>query len=309
MSAPYRRFGLTVLASLWLNSAQAASPAPASAPQPAAAGDVIAQAGSIELKSADVRALVASLPATERAAATTNPSALEQLVRSELARRSILSEAKATGFDRQPDTIAAFDRVHDEILVRLWLANKSSAPAAFPSDAELNTAYENNKASLAAPTEYHLAQIFISAPDDASPDKYAAAMRKAADIAAKLTSANFGQLAQQQSEHAESAPKGGDMGFVAENRLAPEIDAAVKNLKPGEVVGPVKSAQGLRFFKLIETKPGAVPSLAEVHDRLVAALRERLANELQQRYLADLNGRLGVSVNEIELAKLQATLH
>jgi parvulin-like peptidyl-prolyl isomerase len=96
------------------------------------------------------------------------------------------------------------------------------------------------------------------------------------------------------------------MGYLPDNQLAPEVLAAVRGLKAGETVGPVRSAQGLHFFKLLDRKAGASLGFAEAHDALAAALRARRANELGQAYLAALNARLATSVNQIELARLQS---
>jgi peptidylprolyl isomerase len=271
-------------------------------------GDIVAQAGSLSLGGSDIRSLIASLPAQQRAAATASVSSLEQVVRAELVRRSVLAQAKTKTFEDQPDTVSALDRARDEALVRLWVATQTRVPAGYPSEAEIKAAYEANQQALAAPTEYRLAQIFINAPDGADPAQLLAALRKANDVESKLATSDFSELARTQSEHAESASRGGDLGYLPENRLPPAIAALVHGLKGGEVVGPVKTAQGLHFFKLLDKKTGAVPTLAEAHDALVAALRSRREQELERAYLSSLNDKLGVTVNQIELAKLQPTL-
>jgi peptidylprolyl isomerase len=162
-----------------------------------------------------------------------------------------------------------------------------------------------------APTQYRLAQVYIGLPDD--PAKLAAALRKAAEVAGKLAGdrpvADFGKLAEAYSEHADSAGKGGDMGFLPDNQLAPEVLAAVRALKPGEVAGPVRTAQGLHYLKLLDRKAGAPLAYAEARDALANALRSRRAGELSQAYLAALDKRLGISVNQIALAKLQEDMH
>jgi parvulin-like peptidyl-prolyl isomerase len=314
MPAVRRPFSPALLAHVLIvaSTAAAAAAAPAgSAAGPAAEapGTIIAKAGSIEFRSADVQALIERLPAPERASVTSDLAALEQVVRAEMVRRAVLAEARAKGLERQPEALALLNRVHDEALVRLWLANQSTVPAGYPSTEELNAAYEANKQALAAPTEYHLAQIFVRAPDGADPAKLAAALRKASDVGALVAKGtDFSLLARQQSEHAESAGKGGDLGYLAENAMLPEIAATARTMKPGEVIGPVKTAQGLHFLKLMDKRAGAVPSLAEAHDRLEAALRARRSAELQQNYLSGLGSSLGVTVNQIELAKLRATL-
>jgi peptidylprolyl isomerase len=268
---------------------------------------VIAKGGSIELTSADVRAIVATLPDDSRKAAHSNLPALEQLLRSEIAQRAIVAEARAKNFDHDPAAAKQLERVQQEALMRLWLASKATVPADYPSDAEVKAAYEAARA--ARPLEYHLAQIFISAPNGADSSKLSGALRKANDIAARLPSSDFAQIAREQSEHAESAPKGGDLGFVAGERLPPDVLKTVQSLTPGQVAGPLKTSEGLHFLKLIESRPITLPPLADVRGRIAADLRARRAQDLERAYVSELSGRLGISINEIELTKLQATLN
>jgi peptidylprolyl isomerase len=271
--------------------------------------ETIAQGGTVTLTASDIRALIASLPQNERPQVVADAGAFEKVVRADVVSRGLLAEARSKGFDRQPDTVSQLDRVRDEALLRLWVAAQAAVPAGYPGEDDIKAAYEANKASLVAPTQYRIGQVFISAPDGGDAIKLGTALRKAAEISTRIGSgADFSKLARDHSEHAESAGKGGDMGYLPENQIAPEILAAVRPLKTGEIVGPVKTAQGLHYLKLLDKTPGAAIPLAEAHDRLAAALRNRKAGELAQAYLADLNARLGVSVNQIELDKLRATL-
>jgi len=276
-----------------------------------AGGDVIARGGGVTLAAGDIRTLVQALPETDRKVAGTDVAALERLVRNEVVSRAVLAEARQSGFDKDPGTQAQFSRLHDEALLRLWLAKQAAVPADYPAEADVKAAYDANQKVLAGPTQYRLAQVYIGLPDD--PAKLSAALRKAADVGAKLSgdkvAADFGRLAEAYSEHADSAGKGGDMGFLPDNQLAPEVLAAVRGLKPGEVAGPVRTTQGLHYLKLLDRKAGAALGYAEAHDALAGALRTRRANELSQAYLAGLNTRLGISVNQIALAKLQEGMH
>jgi peptidylprolyl isomerase len=278
----------------------------AAANAPAPAGDLIAQGGGASLSAGDVRSLVQALPDSDRKVAASDSAALERLLRNEIANRALLAEARAKGFDRQADTQAQLARVRDEALLRLWLANQAAVPAGYPSEAEIKAAYEANQKALNAPTQYRIAQVYIALPGE--PAQLAVALRKAGEVSAKIADSDFGKLAQEYSEHVDSAGRSGDMGYLPDNQLAPEVLAAVRTLKIGEVAGPVKGADGLHFLKLLDRKAGAALSLAEAHDALAAALRTRRANELAQAYLAGLNAKLAISVNQIELARLQAGL-
>lgn len=275
----------------------------------AATGDtVIAKGGSVEIGATDVRSLVSSLPETSRVAVSSDLGALEQLVRGEILRRAVSAEAKSKNFEQDPATVHALQRIHDEAIMRLWLASHAVVPAGYPSDAEIQAAYEASRKSLTTPTQYHIAQIFISAPDEADPAKLQPALTKAVGLKSKVATGDFAQLAREQSENTDIAAKGGDLGFLPEDRLLPGIAAAVRGMKVGEVAGPVKTAQGLHFLKLLEKKDGTTPPLAEVRDRLAAAMRARRAEELQQAYLNELGTKLAITVNQIELAKLQPGL-
>jgi len=273
----------------------------------AAASPVIAQGGSVELSAADVRTAVASLPESSRRVVHSNLPALEQLLRSEIAQRAIFSELRAKGFDRAPKTIEQLSELQKEALIRLWIVSQASVPADYPSSSDVQAAYD--AARSAAPAEYHIAQIFIRAPDGGDPAALSAALRKATDIASRINGADFAQLAHAESEDTQTAPKGGDLGFIPGERMVPDVYKVVSKMSVGQVAGPVKTAQGLHFVKLIDKRPMVIPPLDEVRDRIVAGLRARRTQELEQAYLNQYAAKLGISINEIELAKLQSSLN
>jgi parvulin-like peptidyl-prolyl isomerase len=305
----YLRLPLScVLASMASLAHAESTPAPPTAA--ASHALALARAGDIELTALDVRAILNGLSPAERSNALGSLPALEQTVRGEVTRRALLAEAHARNLEHQPTTAAALERVRNEALIRLWLAEQAAVPASYPSEAELKSAYEANKLALSSPAEYRLAQVFIAAADGGDTSRMSAALRKATDVATRVAAkgADFAKLARELSEHSESAALGGDMGFLAESRLLPEVAAAVRPLGVGDITGPIKTALGLHFIKLLDKHPGVVPAFAEVRERLSAALRARRAGELEQAYVASLSSKLGVTINQIELAKLQPTL-
>lgn len=271
-----------------------------------AAGEVVAQGGSIQLSPSDVQVLIASLPEAQRQSAAASLGSLEQIVRADILQRSVLADAQAQNFGHDPATEKALQQLDDEALTRLWIAHQAAVPSGYPSESEVQAAYDQLKQR--APYEYHLAQIFVAAPDGADADKLDAALGKATEIRKDLASQDFAQVARQESDEAASAAKGGDLGFLPATQLLPAVLTAVQSLKPGETVGPVKTADGLHFLKLIERKQIAVPALPLVHDRVVAALRARKQAELEQTYLRGLAAKLDITVDQIELAKLQQSL-
>jgi peptidylprolyl isomerase len=278
------------------------------APVLPAAAQVIGKAGAVELTEADVRRLVSTLPADSRSVVVGDDAALEQVVRAELARRALLNEIRGKGFDRDPAALQELDRLKDDALVRLWLERNARIPDGYPSESEVAKVYDAARQRAPEAADVHLAQIFIAVPDGAPQARVAEALRKAGEVQSKLAGADFGQLARQYSEHAESAQKGGDLGLVPDATLIPEVRLAVADAKPGAVVGPLKTAQGFHFVKLLERKPTPAPALSQVRDRLVAALRQQKAAETQREYLTQLGRTTSISVNQVELGRVRASL-
>lgn len=268
---------------------------------------VLARGGSVQIDVNEVRALVASLPDGTRQAVLAKPGSLEQLVRQDILQQSLLKEAQSANFAADPSAAGALQRVHDEALTRLWIARKAALPTGFPSESQVQSAYELLQKN--APYEYHLEQIFIAAPDGGDPQTLATALHKAVDVQKLIATTTFEQVARQDSEDTDTAAKGGDLGFLPEGRLQPAFRAAIESLTPGQSVGPIKTSAGLHFIKLVERRRIAIPPLATVHDKVVAALRAQRAQQLEQAYLQQVAGQLDITVDQIGLAKLQSSLN
>ena len=269
-------------------------------------GDVVASAGDQQISEADVRKIVDSLPEATRVAVSRDRGALDRVVRAELLRRALVAEAKGAGLASDPKVAAQLERVEDDVLVAAWLARQAEVSGDYPSDEDLKLAYQANLAALTPPTEYRVAQIFISAPNGIGPAQLATAMRKAAEVGGKIPGGDFAQLAQQYSEHADSAGRGGDVGMLPADQMLPEIVAAVRGLEVGATTGPVKTSQGLHYIKLLDRNVATPPTLDDARERLTAALRAQRARELEQAYVSSLNSRLNVKVDQIELASIQS---
>lgn len=267
---------------------------------------VVARGGSIQIDLNEVRALVSSLPDGTRQAVLAKPGALEEFVRQDILQRSLLKDAQASSFASAPATAEALQRVRDEALTRLWVANKAAVPAGFPSDSQVQSAYDLLQKN--APYEYHLEQIFIAAPDGGSPQTLATALNKAMSVQKLIATTSFEQVARESSEDTDSAAKGGDLGFLPGQKLTPDIPSAVESMTPGQSLGPIKTAAGLHFIKLVARRPIAIPPLPTVHDKIVAALRAQRAQQLEQAYLQQVASQLNITVDQIELAKLQSGL-
>lgn len=268
---------------------------------------VIARMGDVELKTDELKALVDALPPDARAQVAANPAALDRVVRNEMIRRALAAEARAKGWDKRPEVVAQMDRAREVALVAAYMNSVARPPETFPSDAEIKAAYEQNAASLTTPKQYRISQIFVLAPPETDKAGVAKALAKATDLAerAKKKGADFAALAKASSEHADSAGKGGDMGYVADGNLIPELRDPIAAMKKGDIVGPIKTQAGWHVIRLEDVREKGVRPLAEVRDQIANSLRLRRAQETEQAYLTVMTNRTPVTINEAELPRLQ----
>jgi peptidylprolyl isomerase len=271
------------------------------------AQDVVGKMGNQELRAVDIKRMLDAQPPEVRRQLAADLGAMDRLVRSELVRLSILTEAKQQGWHKKPDVQYLMERARETALLQAYVSSVARAPASYPSEKEIQGYYEASRESLTFPAAYQLAQIFVASPDSADKAFAANAQKKAAELAARVQKApaEFAKVAKESSEHKDSAPKGGELGWVPEPQLLPEIRAAVVRMTKGEVSAPIRSASGWHVVRLIDRKPGGVRPLAEVRDQIVASMRLRKAQEAERSYVEGLLSKAAVTVNQSELQKLQ----
>jgi hypothetical protein len=260
------------------------SPARAAGPGDA----VVARAGAIELTLDDVTAWLAALGPAEQARLQKDPAALAQAVRTLLARRAILAEARDKGWDQDPAVRARLDRIRDEAAAELYLEEVSRPPDGYPGEAEVRAAYDANRAAFAVPARWRVAQIFVAAPRGSEPEVEARARARVEDIVKRLSrrGARFALIARTDSDEKGAAARGGELGWLSEEQLVPGVRAAVTRLPKDGVSAPVRLEDGWHVLKVLDLQPASTRPLAEVRDALAARLRAERAQGARQAHLA-----------------------
>lgn len=151
-------------------------------------------------------------------------------------------------------------------------------------ETDVDAAIERMKANIGK-TEYLAAEIFL--PVDNTADE--ANVRQLANRLSqelKAGKAQFFQVARQFSQSAGAA-KGGDIGWVQEDQLAPEVGSALAALGPDEVSTPVRSLSGYHILLVREKrdiKEENIPGKQAVTNQIGLERLERM----QRQYLLDL---------------------
>jgi peptidyl-prolyl cis-trans isomerase SurA len=173
------------------------------------------------------------------------------------------------------------------------LINKEITSNINISDADVTQFYKENAASfnLKEP-QIRLAQILVTAKPDPNVrnlknDKaktLAEAQKKIESLLARIRQGEeFGALASNYSEDPQSAPNGGEMGFIPESSLektSPELRKAILNTPAGQVSNVIQTEEGYRILKVISKEPAGQRDLND--PRVQQTIRETLLNRKDQ---------------------------
>jgi peptidyl-prolyl cis-trans isomerase SurA len=94
---------------------------------------------------------------------------------------------------------------------------------------------------------------------------------------------DFAMLAQNYSEDPNSAPNGGDLGFLPESALEKanvELRKMVMSMQPGGISPIIHTQEGYRVLKLISREPAGQRELND--PRVQQSIRETLLNRKDQ---------------------------
>jgi parvulin-like peptidyl-prolyl isomerase len=268
---------------------------------------VIARVGNTDVTADDLRAAIENLDASTQAAAARDPATLSQVVRAILTQRLILKVALENKWDQDPSVTAALARLRDSAIAQTYLQSVSKPPDSYPSDAELQAAYDANKAQLIMPRQYDLAQIYVKCvKGSADADTTAKAQVKLDGILKALAKpdADFAAIARADSDEPDSASNGGELGWLAENRIQPEILSQLGGLKKGSVTKPIRLDDGWHILEVVDVKDAYTPGLAEIRAELIQQMRNERARANSQQYIAKLLDQNPIQLNELNLPKL-----
>jgi peptidylprolyl isomerase len=291
--------------------ARAATP-PATPAKPTAAdgaikgSEVVARVGDNDVTAEELRSTLALLDSRQQTAVAHDPALLSLTVRSILANRLVLKEAQAKKWDQQPAIVAQLARARENQIIETYLQSITTPPENYPSEADVKSVYDANASALVVPRRFQLAQIVIAVAKDADKAAEDAARKKLDDVLkkAKQPGTDFAALARTVSDDTATSARDGEIGWVAEPDLRPEIRSQVMELAKAAIADPVRLDDGWHILKMLDTEASHTRPLAEVKDTLVQRIRAERSEANRRAYVAELLKQSPPVVNEIALSKL-----
>jgi peptidylprolyl isomerase len=269
------------------------------------ADTAIAQVDGEEIPVEKIRSYLENLPANDRATLEKTPALLNQAVRALILQQVLFQEAESADWGKRPEVVERLDRVRQGIIVDSYLNSVARVPDGYPSETEVKEAYEAKKDALVIPRQFQLAQIYIAQTgrDKTSADQ---AKQRIGEIHKKVKQpgADFGAVAQAESDASETAARNGEIGWLAESSIQPEIRSAIASLGKNGVSAPVQLDDGWYVIKVLDVKEPRVATFDEVKSQIVQLLRTERARLNREAYLAKLQQQHPVAINELALTKL-----
>lgn len=265
-----------------------------------AAGQEISD-GRSSISLTEVRAALLSAPSGARESMSRDQ--LGRFVETLLIDLRLEKAAKADKLDQDPEIKARMDKAARDILVRAYVEDVAAKIAAKLPDLEplARERYEVEKSTLTRPEGIRVAHILFRISQD-DENSIPEAKAKAEGILEKLKAgADFAELAKEHSMDG-AASKGGELpGWRDRGTLVPAFEKVAYELKPGEMSGLVRSQFGYHIIKLIEHRPAAQQSFAEVKDKLVAKVKNDLMGKQREEWVKDFRGTRPVEIDDATL--------
>jgi peptidyl-prolyl cis-trans isomerase SurA len=163
-------------------------------------------------------------------------------------------------------------------------------------EATLRAHYEANKAQFTPPAQVRVRLLLLPVPAGATEAERAATRAEAQAIRLRAVGGEpFEGLVRRYSK-GPAAAEGGDLGGMQTSQLDPRFEAALRDLKPGQVSSPVTLESGIALLQLVERQGGEPEPFEAVRDRIYRQLYDREFEQALQQWLQRLRAKAAIEV-------------
>jgi PPIC-type PPIASE domain len=167
-----------------------------------------------------------------------------------------------------------------------WIEQKLALPGPVDQDKARNY-FQGHQAEFAQPLRIRPWHIFLAAPQGS--DVIEAKRATMEELMRRLQSGeDFASLAAAVSEDEATKSRGGDLGFLASNRVPEEFWEAIENLPVNGPVTLVQSHLGFHAVQILEKRPARAMTFEEARPEI----EQRLDGEKRRAAVARLQAQL-----------------
>ncbi|MDE2040135.1 MAG: peptidylprolyl isomerase [Elusimicrobia bacterium] len=211
-----------------------------------------------------------------------------------MARKLIDQDVRSTV--QQPsekEVRAYFDKV------QAFLASGSTQPPGgfSPDDAQAFLEIAGQVKAVSS-ERVRVSRILIRTLPNASVNEKKRALETAQAIRKKLLDgASFAEVARAQSEDPESAPRGGDIGYVVRGVAPPAFEEAAFSLPVGQISEPIQTEEGYNIILVSEKRAAQSPDFDKLKDDMGRFLMNLRFQKDLQAYVKKLRSKAFIKRN------------
>ncbi len=234
---------------------------------------IVAVQGGAQVSLQDIDAFAQKIPEKDRAGFFDSPIRIQNMIMGMLLTQQLAAEARKERLDREPQAALRVKQAADEALAEAQMDHYRKA-LKFPDfEALAQEYYATHKDEFLAHGAIDVKHVLVSKKDrsDAEAksriDEVAAAAQKHPD--------QFDALVEKYSDDPSKKDNHGLIQDAAGGKTVAQFSQAATALKnPGDISPVVKTQFGYHVLLLVERKPDSQKTFAEVHDGLIAKLRQ-----------------------------------
>ncbi len=167
-------------------------------------------------------------------------------------------------------------------LLRLKVLNQRVRGRVNITEADVRRVYDQRVRQANRRLRFRTSQVFFPVPEDASATDIAHIRGAASAVASELTADNFMQ--------AIDTYGGGELGWLRQGDLPPEMEEVLMTLQPGQVSLPVRSSNGFHIFLVHERERGGanIPPFDDLKEQLYQDMLGRAMERQEAAFLEEL---------------------
>jgi peptidyl-prolyl cis-trans isomerase SurA len=193
-------------------------------------------------------------------------------------------------------TITDFRQQIKEGLEQRKLVTREVQSKTVITDEIVEAYYQSNMHDFQEKERWRIQDIYLPYYPDDTPEERARIRNLAQEILERVRAGvDFGSLAKNYSQ-GPGAEAGGDMGYFARGELEPVLEAAVENLKAGEVSPDIETTRGIHIIKVTEVDRSPPKALDEVRESIRNLLYRREVEFRYREWLSSLRERSYVRI-------------
>ena len=181
----------------------------------------------------------------------------------------LAGQATKQKLDKDPMAQRRFAAARDQILGNLLVQSVVDRAV---TDQAIQTLYQEQLSRSKLADEIHARQIVVASPAEAEAIKKQLA-----------SGVSFESLAIEKSIDQATRFNGGDLGYFTTDVMPGAYEAALKDVKAGEIVGPVKIDNGYAVIKVEDRRPERPISLEQARPQIVRFLTYNQVRDLLKR--------------------------